>query len=468
MTTVTLTDRYLNSLKPLSRQRIEISDAGCPGLALRASNKSAKVWLLRYRGHDGRHARHRLGEYPALTLKAARLEAGRLRELIANGGDPLHERRQAKEQARQDAVATFGKLIEAYWTACETGEWQPKRKRKRASTLAYEKRLAERHIQPVLYDLPLTAIKRSTVKSLLREMVRKGITAQTNRVQAVIRQAYNFGIGEELVEINPATGFPAFHAQKPRLRIWKDHELRLLWRALTEPEPPKAIKSDEIFVGPQVRIALQLSMLLLQRRTEIVGMDLAELDLDQGLWMIDPRRMKSGRPHQVPLPPHSVELIRRAITLSGLPADRMSGPVFHDPRDTTKPMKPAALTRAMGRLRELIGVEDLTVHDLRRTGSTALTSERLRVSPLIRSKVLGHSSDTGGGAQVSSAHYDVNEYMVDKRSALKGWEALLLKIVSYDTPTASQPRQTGVIRAAMFGLEAANDPWPLTSTSHRG
>jgi len=314
----------------------------------------------------------------------------------------------------------------------------------------------------------LTAIKRSTVKSLLREMVREGITAQTNRVQAVIRQAYNFGIGEELVEINPATGFPAFHAQKPRLRIWKDHELRLLWRALTEPEPPKAIKSDEIFVGPQVRIALQLSMLLLQRRTEIVGMDLAELDLDQGLWMIDPRRMKSGRPHQVPLPPHSVELIRRAITLSGLPADRMSGPVFHDPRDTTKPMKPAALTRAMGRLRELIGVEDLTVHDLRRTGSTALTSERLRVSPLIRSKVLGHSSDTGGGAQVSSAHYDVNEYMVDKRSALKGWEALLLKIVSYDTPTASQPRQTGVIRAAMFGLEAANDPWPLTSTSHRG
>ena len=37
------------------------------------SNKSVKVWLLRYRGHDGRHARHGLGEYPALTLKAARL-----------------------------------------------------------------------------------------------------------------------------------------------------------------------------------------------------------------------------------------------------------------------------------------------------------------------------------------------------------------------------------------------------------
>ncbi|QYC09283.1 tyrosine-type recombinase/integrase [Brevundimonas nasdae] len=466
MATVALTDRYLNSLKPLPRERIELSDAGCPGLVLRASHKGAKVWLLRYRGHDGRNARHRLGEYPAMTLKTARLEAGRLRELIENGGDPLHEKREAKEQARQDAVATFGKLIDAYWTACETGEWQPKRKRKRTSTLAYEKRLAERHIQPVLYDLPLSTIKRSTVKSLLREMVRKGITAQTNRVQAVIRQVYNFGISEELVEINPAMGFPPFHAQKPRLRIWKDQELRLLWRALTEPEPRKAIKSDEIFVGPQVRVALQLAMLLLQRRTEIVGMDLSELDLDQGVWRISPDRMKSGRPHQVPLPPYSVELIRKAITLSSLPSDRMSGPVFHDPRDTTKPMQPAALTRAMGRLRELIGVDDLTVHDLRRTGSTALTSERLRVSPLIRSKVLGHSSDTGGGAQVSSTHYDMNEYMVDKRSALKGWEALLLKIVSDGPARDSKPRHPIVMRTVMFGLEAANDPWPISSASH--
>ncbi|GAA0210481.1 hypothetical protein JKF87_17475 [Brevundimonas nasdae] len=130
-------------------------------------------------------------------------------------------------------------------------------------------------------------------------------------------------------------------------------------------------------------------------------------------------------------------------------------------------MKSAALTRAMSRLRELIGVDDRTVHDLRRTGSTAVTSERLRVSPLIRSKVLGHSSDTGGGAQVSSARYDLNEYMVDKRSALKGWEALLLEIVSDDTATAAKPRQTGVICATMFGLEAANDPWPLSS-SHQG
>lgn len=243
--------------------------------------------------------------------------------------------------------------------------------------------------------------------------------------------------------------------------------LGMLWRALTEPEPRKGIRADEIFVGPQVRVALQLSMLLLQRRTEIVGIDLAELDLDQGVWRISPDRMKSGRPHQVPLPPYSIELIRKAITLSGLPSDRMSGPVFHDPCDTTKPMKSAALMRAMGRLRELIGVDDLAVHDLRRTRSTALTSERLRVSPLIRPKVLGHSSDTGGGAQVSSAHYDVNEYMVDQRSVLKGWEALLLKIVSDDTVPAATPRQTSVIRAAMFGLEAANAPWPISSSSHQ-
>ncbi len=50
------------------------------------------------------------------------------------------------------------------------------------------------------------------------------------------------------------------------------------------------------------------------------------------------------------------------------------------------------------------------------------------MSPFIRSKVLGHRSDTGGGAAVSMMHYDTNEYLAEKRRALEGWEALVLNI----------------------------------------
>jgi integrase len=251
-------------------------------------------------------------------------------------------------------------------------------------------------------------------------------------------------------------GFPTLHAGKPRLKIWRDHELQLLWKALSGRTPLRSPDGAEVYIGRQVRIALQLATLLLQRRAEIVGMDLNELDLDQAVWTIPPERMKSGRPHQVPLPSLAIDLIREAIALSKLPADRRTGPVFPTPQDNTQPMNAEALTRAMSRLRVCIGVEDRTVHDLRRTGSTALTSERLRVSPFIRSKVLGHGSDAGGGAQVSSAHYDVNEYMSDKRAALKAWQSLLLHIVDRDDHKPA-PQRTGIIRGMMFGLEVAND-----------
>jgi len=76
-----------------------------------------------------------------------------------------------------------------------------------------------------------------------------------------------------------------------------------------------------------------------------------------------------------------------------------------------------------------IGVTGVVLYDLRRTGSTAMTSERIGVSPFIRSLVLSHTTETGGGAAVSARHYDGNEYIAEKRRALEAWEDLLLEIV---------------------------------------
>lgn len=460
-----LTDRFIASVKPQSGDRMEVHDAGCAGLSIRITARGVRTWVLRYRAPDGRHARHTIGSYPTFGLKDARSEAGRLRAMIHHGGDPEQERREARLAARLNAMDTFGRLMEGYWGACERGEWQPKRKVKRPETLVFEKRLAARHIEPVLSHLPVSNVTRLVVKDLLRGMIAQGIGAQTNRVQAIIRQVFNYAIGEDLVQINPAMGFPAFFSSRPRRRIWKDPVLRRLWTAL-ESDELRTPDGAAVNVGRPVRIAIQLAILLLQRRKEIAGMDLAELDLEQATWLIGPERMKGGRPHQVPLPPYAIELIHEALSLSKLPTDRTHGPVFPSPGDLTVPINAEALTRAMDRLRDVLDVEDLTVHDLRRTGSTILTSERLKVSPLIRSKVLGHETDSGGGALVSSVHYDVNEYMSEKRAALRAWETLLLRIVRQDKPVSRL--RPGVHRTAMFGLEIANDMEPIATPALRG
>lgn len=429
MARINLTDRAVSAAKAAAGERLEIWDALTPGLCLRVTDKGVKSWVLRYRTPDGRQPRLKIGDAKRMGLRAARLEAGRLKDLIDKGGDPQGEKRQARETARAKTIRTFGDLIEAYWQACEAGEWKPRKKRKRQSTIDFEKRLADRHATPTLGKLPLAEVKRATVKATLREMIAKGIGAQTNRVHAIIRQVFNFGIAEEIVSTNPAVGFEPLHDAVARQRIWKDAELKSFWRGCEAPDKLKDKEGEPIHIARATCIALQLCALLIQRRAEVAGMAVSELNFEAGTWIIPPERMKSGKPHQVPLPPRAVALIREALALAQLRTNEELTVVFPSPREVHTPVRPDSLTHALDKLRTGIGVAGATLHDLRRTGSTALTSERIGVSPFIRSKVLGHGTDTGGGAAVSSAHYDVNEYVSEKRRALEAWEALLLEVV---------------------------------------
>lgn len=429
MAKVYLTDSKVTAAKAEPGKRLELSDTGAPWLWLRVTDTGVKSWVLRYRTATGQPRRFKIGDAKHMKLKAARIEAGRLKAEIDRGADPASEKRQLKAQEAAQPIRTVNELLDAYELACAAGEWKPKKKRKRPQTIAYEKRLTDRHIRPVLGPAVAVEVKRATIKALLRGMIDGGIGAQTNRVQAIIRQAFNFAIAEELLTVNPAMGFDSFHDAKPRQRIWTDAELAKLWPVLKKPDNLKDADGEPVHVGRPVAIALQLCAILLNRRAEVAGMEVAELDLEAGTWLISAERMKAGKPLRVALPPYAVALIREAIALAQLRTNERPVMVFPSPRDATTAIKPDSLTHALGKLRAVVGVGGATIHDLRRTGSTNLTSERIGVSPFIRSKVLGHGTDAGGGASVSMTHYDANEYLVEKRRALEAWENLLLEIV---------------------------------------
>jgi hypothetical protein len=135
--------------------------------------------------------------------------------------------------------------------------------------------------------------------------------------------------------------------------------------------------------------------------------------------------MKSKRIHAVPLSPWAIELIETAIALN---ADIETDLVFPCRIDPARPMNGPSMNWAFNAVLWARGIDDGRIHDVRRTGSTRMTSERLGVSPFIRSKVLGHT-DAGGGAQVSATNYDANSYVREKRAALGQWQELLRTIV---------------------------------------
>jgi integrase len=436
MATVKLTDKAVAAAKAETGKPLELWDASTPGLCLRVSDTGRKVWVYRYRTEDGRQPRLTLGLHTkAFGLAEARDAANRIRIEVQDGGDPSGERKRRKAMARAQPIKTFNDLADAFLEASESGQWRPRNKKKRERTIRDERAILKRHARPVLGDLRLEEIDRATVRNLLRKMIARGIGAQTNRTHAVIRQAFAYAVGEERLALNPVAGLPPQADEAPRDRVLTDEELKALWGALEAPHglrKPARKGSDEtvaMYVGRPLAIAVELCALLLQRRNEVAGMRLDELDLDQGIWTIPAARMKGGQGHIVPLPPKAVTLIREAMTLAKQGRESTPPVVFPGARDAQKSIRPDSVTHTMRDLMAALGLRNASPHDLRRTGATNLVTERLGFAPFVVSKVLGHRSDTGGAAAVTLAHYALHDYAPEKRRALEAWEGQLLEIV---------------------------------------
>ena len=443
MPTLVLTDKAVASAKAGAGERLELWDLRTPGLCLRISGSGARTWIFRYRTPDGRQPRFTIGKMPAVGLKDARDRALELNRDVALGGDPATVRRAARVEV-QDALRTQDDLAEAYFAACVCGEWKPKGKRKKAHVIEGEKDRIRLHVQPVIGKLPYGSVTRPDVKALLRGMIAKGIGTQTNLTQAIIRQIYNFAISDDLVLVNPATGFAPFADSAPRSRIWSDDELVALWSVLNDPSGLSDEEGKPIQVSEAMRIAIKLLTILGQRRAEVVGMERRELDFAAKTWLIDAKRMKGSKAHMVPLPEAAIPLIQRAIELADTGRKRPSAYVFPTDRQDDRAVHPASVTHALTRLKVGLRITGPTVHDLRRTMSTNMTSERCGVTPFIRSKVLGHI-DAGGGALVSSTHYDSNTYIAEKRRALRAWSALLDKIVAGEDTWPVDDDERGIV-----------------------
>src|ERR1700722_12993987 len=100
-------------VKPLTVARIEkaktgmLSDGG--GLMLLVNERGAKTWVWRY-VMGSRRRDLTIGQWPEISLEAAREEIRRWRAVLAQpGGDP----HAAREQARKPStVPTFGECAD--------------------------------------------------------------------------------------------------------------------------------------------------------------------------------------------------------------------------------------------------------------------------------------------------------------------------------------------------------------------
>jgi integrase len=393
-----LTEVFVKTAKA-GVQRVEYRDGHTRGLVLRVTPTGTKTWAVVYRRRsDSRRRRYTIGAYPAYTLTEARNVAQEVLAAIARGEDPAG---QAK--IRQQAP-TFQQLAEA-WIK------RHGRPNKSPRALYDDQLMLKREISPVIGAMKANEVTKRDIIDILDNLAARGARVRSNRVFALLRAIYRWGISEDLITSDPTQGVRPRTIERPRDRVLTDQEIVTFWHGLKDAP-----------MGQSVATTLQLALVTGQRIGEIAGMAKAELDLSaqKRVWTLSGTRRKNKELTRVPLSPLAVSLIEAALIRSGdssyvFPSAKGDGPITAH-----------AATRAIGRSRPSLGLEHFRVHDLRRTVATGMAS--LGINPNTISLVLDHISATKG--TVTGAVYVKYSFDREKREALELWAAHLSNLLA--------------------------------------
>ena len=160
-----------------------------------------------------------LGSYPGITLADARQSHAEAMQDIQRGIDPGLKAKQ--EKAKIKSSPTFKDLIDEIW------EMELKGKKSGPETL----RLLQKDVIPAWGKRRVSDIKRRDIVLLLDGIVKRGAPIARNRVHSALTRLFNFGAERGVIEDSPCTRIRKL-AEKSKIRVLTDDEIKTLWRAL--------------------------------------------------------------------------------------------------------------------------------------------------------------------------------------------------------------------------------------------
>jgi len=324
---------------------------GVSGLHLEISKSGARSWILRVLV-GGKRRDIGLGGYPTVKLAKARDSARDAKEKIAEGIDPVAEKRQLRGALRkaQQLTKTFNECAAAYISAHQH-EWSnPKHAQQWENTL-------DKYASPVIGNLPVNEVDMPLVLQVLEPIwVTKTETATRvrGRLERVLDWAAVHGHREGE---NPAR--------------WRGH----LDQVLAKPSKTARINHHPALIYDQIGAfmgdlrgrqgvsasALEFLVLTACRSGEVRGATWDEIDMQKCVWTIPTERMKAGKEHTVPLSSAALEVLRQ------LPRFERNNLVFVAPRGGQ--LSDMSLTAVLRRMKPYVdrAGRTVTAHGFRST-----------------------------------------------------------------------------------------------------
>jgi integrase len=241
----------------------------------------------------------------------------------------------------------------------------------KASSVTRFKRIFKHHILPELKGRRIESIEKRDVLDISDEAGRSGPHA-ANSVVTVLSSFFNWCLSRDIVKINPMAGVKKPNAETSRERTLSDAEVRTIW-----------VGCSDLNVNPAFASLVRLLILTGCRRSEVAGMEWAELDIPNRLWVIPGARTKNRQSHTVYLTDAMLEIIQGTPRLDGC-------------KYVLTTRENAAIS-GFAKMRAFLdaatqGLDHWTLHDTRRTIASGLA--RLGVTLTTIERVLNHQSDS--------------------------------------------------------------------------
>jgi len=344
------------------------------GLYLQVTESGAKSWVYRYQ-ISGRRRDMGLGSVEIFSLADAREKARTARRLVAEGVDPIDNRR-AERTAKAVGVAktmSFKECADAYIRAHQAGWRNAKHALQWSATLTT-------YVYPVFGSLPVGEVDVGLVMKAIEPIwSTKPETASRvrGRIEVVLdwATARHYRSGENAARWRGH--LESLLPKKTRVRAVEHHaalpyvDLAAFMVELREQE------------GIAAR-ALEFAILTAARTGEVLGARWDEIKMAERLWVVPGDRMKGRREHRVPLSGAAMAIVEKVAEL------RMSDFVFPGAA-AERPLSNMALLMTLRRMKR----GDFTAHGFRSTFSdwcaeqTAFPAEvrEMALAPAVVDKV---------------------------------------------------------------------------------
>ena len=372
----TLTQLAIRAAQPPERGTLTLWDGAIRHFGVRVSAGGAKAFIVLL----GSGRRQAIGRYPVLSLAQARDKAKRILAERTLG------RYQRASISWQSAVQKF---IEA------------RRSRTRPGTVAEYERSLRRY-----FGFGTTRLGDITKQDISRKLEKLNRTpSQQAHALVTCKMFFRWALVQGFIDVDPTAAFKRGR-QRKRTRVLTDDELQCIWR-VCEAHSGAADAGSTNPLPQHFCTIVRLLILMGQRRGETAALRSSWITKDT--ITLPTEITKNGREHSFPL---------GALAAKVLPDGRCNtlGLLFPARGAASHPFNGWSKSKAA--LDKLSGIENWTLHDLRRTYRTI--HARIGTPPHIAERLINHVNAVASDVEQI---YDLHHYMPEMRRAVAAFEA---------------------------------------------